>query len=1201
MFKTFFQFEIKSWLRSPMPWIFLFVFAFLCFSASVSDDVSIGGSYGNVWKNAPFVAQNWYAVFSIISLLLVVAFLNGAAIRDFENNTDQIIFSSPINKAGYYFGHFAGALLIALIPMLGISLGMWAGAVAGPAFGWLDAERFGPFEVQGHINAYLVIVIPNLIFAGGILYAVAALTRSTVYAFVAGVVLLVGYIIAGNLMQDIKNEELASLLDPFGMRPFSIVTKYWTVDDKNHHSVSLLEPGILINRLLWMAVGIAALVAGYFKFDLSEKKKSVKKAKASVLSDGVASSHPVASLGALHHIMPGTGWKTTLSQLWSQLRVDFKSVIKSTAFILLTLIGLLNCIPSFQYATDGYGTSNLPITYTMVDIIRGAFYLFIIAILTFFTGSLVWKERTAKVNEIYDALPTRTWTGYVAKYTTILSLAFLLNVVAILAAIASQALHGFDRFEIGVYVRELLVLDMLGFAFLIALFMFIHVISPNMYLGFFICVVLVIVNDFIWGILDINSNMVKLGGTPSYTVSDLYGYAPYAPGLSWFHSYWILFAGILAVAAVCFWPRGKESGLEKRFSLAAQEWKNYRWFGAGVFLLWLCTAGFTFYNTRVLNTTVSSDEQERLQIRYEKEYKRFQGFPQPRIYDTKYDIRIFPETRSYEADGRLWVRNLHNRPLDSLFVQVPQKGTFTFENERLSLLLNDSSLYLRFYKISPALAPGDSMLLTFNTVYRAEGFENQLSNTSITQNGTFFNNTDISPSFGYQEGGELSDKNTRKKKGLPEKSRMPALDTANIAARSNQYLSNDADWVNVETTISTSADQIAIAPGSLVSEKTEGNRKTFHYKLDHKAWNFYSFLSARYEVARENKNGIDFEVYYHADHARNVPRMLKAMQKSIEYYTANFGPYYHKQCRIIEFPRYAEFAQAFPGTMPYSEGIGFIEDYQQEKDDIDMVFYVVAHEMGHQWWAHQECGANMQGSEMTTETFAQYSALMVMEHEYGRDIMRKFLGYETDKYLRARGRESQKEMPIAKCEQQGYIHYNKGSAVMYYLKEMIGEAQVNAGLKAFLEKFRYKNPPYPTSMDAVQAFAAQTPDSLQYIIQDLFWDITLFENRAKEVSAKDLGNNKWEVTIQAESRKLKADELGKETEVPVSDWIDIGAFAKPEGDKKYGKTLYRKRVKISQKDNTFTFVVDEKPFEAGIDPFRLLMDREPKDNVKEIK
>ena len=65
--------------------------------------------------------------------------------------------------------------------------------------------------------------------------------------------------------------------------------------------------------------------------------------------------------------------------------------------------------------------------------------------------------------------------------------------------------------------------------------------------------------------------------------------------------------------------------------------------------------------------------------------------------------------------------------------------------------------------------------------------------------------------------------------------------------------------------------------------------------------------------------------------------------------------YYNKEARIIEFPRVATFAQAFAGTMPYSESIGFIANLNHP-DDIDMVFYVVAHEMGHQWWAHQVMG-----------------------------------------------------------------------------------------------------------------------------------------------------------------------------------------------------------------------------------------------------
>jgi ABC-2 type transport system permease protein len=507
----------------------------------------------------------------------------------------------------------------------------------------------------------------------------------------------------------------------------------------------------------------------------------------------------------------------------------------------------------------------------------------------------------------------------------------------------------------------------------------------------------------------------------------------------------------------------------------------------------------------------------------------------------------------------------------------------------------------RMYRIQPALQPGDSILFEFGTRFEPTGFENETSWNRIVQNGTFFDNADVIPMFGYREENELADKNERKKYGLPEKGRRPAHNPADSVSRGEAYIGINSDWVNVETVMRTAPDQIAIGPGSLVREWTENGRRCFQYKLDHASFNFYSFMSARYEVARREWNGIQMEVYYHKDHAFNVERMLKAVQKSLEYYTANFGPYYHKQCRIIEFPRFSSFAQAFPGTMPYSESVGFIQDFKDPDADIDMMFYVVAHEIGHQYWGHQECAAQMQGGEMLVETFAQWSALMVSEKEYGRDQMRKFLHYEMDRYLRDRGREAEKELPLAKCEGQGYIHYRKGSLVMYYLKEMIGEAQVNTALRAFLEKYRYRQPPYPVSNDAIDEFVKQTPDSLQYIIRDLFWDITLFENRTKEASAKDLGNGKWEVTIQVESRKLKADELGKETETPVDDWIEIGAFAKPEKGKKYGKTLYRQRVKINQKDNVFTFVVDEKPKEAGIDPFALLIDRNPVDNLKDVE
>jgi aminopeptidase N len=190
--------------------------------------------------------------------------------------------------------------------------------------------------------------------------------------------------------------------------------------------------------------------------------------------------------------------------------------------------------------------------------------------------------------------------------------------------------------------------------------------------------------------------------------------------------------------------------------------------------------------------------------------------------------------------------------------------------------------------------------------------------------------------------------------------------------------------------------------------------------------------------------------------------------------------------------------------MPYSESIGFIANLTKP-DDIDMVYYVVAHEMAHQWWAHQVIGARMQGATLLSETMAQYTALMIMKKEYGPDMMHKFLRYEMDLYLRARGTERMKERPLISVNpDQGYIHYRKGSVALYYLSEMIGEQRINAALKEIIELYAYQGPPYPNSYALVDRLKKQTPPELQYLIKDLFEEITLFENRTLEATVKKL-------------------------------------------------------------------------------------------------
>jgi len=321
--------------------------------------------------------------------------------------------------------------------------------------------------------------------------------------------------------------------------------------------------------------------------------------------------------------------------------------------------------------------------------------------------------------------------------------------------------------------------------------------------------------------------------------------------------------------------------------------------------------------------------------------------------------------------------------------------------------------------------------------------------------------------------------------------------------------------------------------------------------------------------------------------------MIDSVKKSLDYFSRNFSPYQHRQLRILEFPRYASFAQSFPNTIPYSESIGFIA--RVKDDDLDYPFYVTAHEVAHQWWAHQVIGGDLQGSTVLSETLAQYSALMVMEHEYGPDQIRKFLEYELDQYLQGRSTERKKEVPLLRVENQGYIHYRKGSVVMYALRDVIGEQAVNRALAGFIERWGFTGPPYPTARDLLAALQAETPADLQGWLGDLFERITLYDNRATGATARELADGRYEVTLTFQSRKLLAGEQGEESEVAFDDPIDIGVFDEDEAP------LYLQQHRLDGSVSEVTVIVDGKPSRAGIDPYHKLIDRHPDDNETAVK
>ena len=656
---------------------------------------------------------------------------------------------------------------------------------------------------------------------------------------------------------------------------------------------------------------------------------------------------------------------------------------------------------------------------------------------------------------------------------------------------------------------------------------------------------------------------------------------------------------MLLLLSAAFWVRGVSGGARERFRLAGSRLRGP--LGAATVVAGLAFAGtgaFLFWNTNVLNQFLSPDDILDLQAKYEREYGKYRGLPQPRIIATEVEIDLRPETRTLHAKGVYRVRNPYAKPITDIHVSMEDDESLSsIDMGGAELITHEKDLGYRIYRLKNAIQPGEERDIAFRIDLAQHGITNETAQTRVVDNGTFLDSRAF-PSFGYNDNGEIQDRNERRKRGLGEPRRMPRLEDE--AARANTYVGDDADWIDFKTTICTAPDQIALSPGYLQREFMRDGRRCFSYAMDRPMLNFYAYLSARWQVKKARYKDIPIEIYYDAKHPYNVDRMIEAVQKSLAYYEAHFTPYQHRQVRIIEFPGYASFAQSFANTIPYSESIGFIADLS-DKDAIDYVFYVTAHEIAHQWWAHQVIGANVQGATVLSESLSQYSALMVMEKEYGRAQMRRFLKTELDGYLSGRGTESIEELPLYRVENQQYIHYEKGSLAFYRLREEIGEGALNRALKKFLQDKGYQQPPYTTSKELLDYIRAEAGPAHERLIVDLFEKIVFYDNRVVEATAKKRADGKYEITLDLHAAKRHVDGKGKETPGTMDDWVEVGVFARgPSGEEADEKVLYLKRHRITAENPKVTVVVDAEPYEAGFDPYNKLIDRVSADNRKRV-
>ena len=1200
MFVSVAAYELKYRLTRISTHVYALLFFALAFLLGLSaaggfDGVTVAS---NALANSPYLIGGLVSQLGLFGVIVTASFMGHAVVKDFENTMHPLLFTTPLSKAAYLGGRFAGALLANLYVFAAIVPGL----MLAFAFPTVDPASLGPFSLEAYLRPFGIFVIPNLLITGAVFFALAVTTRSMLPNYVGGVLLLVGWLVAGVLASDTERLEAAALVDPFGLFAFEVLARYWTPVEQNTLQVPF-EGTVLWNRLLWLAIGAAVFAVAFVRFSFSQTARTRAARDAGAAAGGVGaavSARRVIDRLALPRVTQDFGLASHLRQMLSLARREFGAIVRNVYFYVLIVAALGLLAVTVALGDALFGTPTLPVTAQVVGLVTGSFTLFVLIIVVFYSGELVWRERDLKSNLIYDALPVPTWLPFAAKLLALCGVIAVLLAAMTAAGIVYQLANGFTDIQLGLYLKEFFGVQFVDFALLAVLAMFVHTLVNHKYVGHFVVIVYLVGTPLLLGWLGLVDNLYDYGSDAGTPYSDMNRYGPFFGPFVWFKLYWAAFALLLAAASNLLWARGQETGVRQRLRLAGLRVTRPVVASLAIGLVaFLVLGGFIFYNTNVLNEVVSGQDARARQAEYERTYKTYASLPQPRITAVDLDVDLFPTRQDARFQGTFTLTNKTSQAIPAVHLNLSDDldvDALDFAGGATATLV-DSTLGYRIYELATPLAPGDSVEMTFDLGLDTRGFQNSGAETRVVENGTFLN-SGILPSVGYQPSAEIADASARKKEGLPPRPRIASID--DTVAVQNTYISNDADFIRFAATVSTDPDQIAIAPGYLQREWTEDGRRHFRYEMDAPILNFYSFLSARYAVERDVWNGPDgpvsLEVYHHPDHDYNVGRMMEAMKASLRYFSSSFSPYQYRQLRIIEFPNYATFAQSFPNTVPFSESIGFIADIGA--NDIDYPFYVTAHEVAHQWFAHQIVGGNVQGATVLSETLSQYGALMVMKARYGSEDMQRFLGYELDQYLLGRTIEREREVPLVLNEGQQYIHYNKGSLSMYALQDAIGEARVNAALASLIDAHAFAGPPYPTARSLVAELRAVTPDSLQYLVTDLFETITLYENRATEARAVDLGDGRQRVEVDLDLAKFRADSTGTERAAPMNDWLDVAVYGTRGDGGEEILAIEKRRLRSGRQ--TVELVVDGTPTRAGVDPLYLFVDRNKGDNVVAI-
>ena len=1212
--REIFRFELAYQARRAWPWLgfaVLFAFAFV-FGRSTPEE--------GEWINGTFAIAFATVLAGTMSLLITAPIAGEAAARDAQTRMHPLTYTTPLSKAEYLGGRFLAAFVLNALIQLAVPLGILL-ALSLPG---VPAEILGPFRPAAYLTTYGFIALPFAFVATAIQFMAATLSRRPMASYLAGLLLLIiSTFVPLMVAQLLGRWELTGLLDLVGIVGIVVnLADTWTAVEQNTRLVGL-ESWLLVNRLIWLATATGVLAFTYRRFRLAHPTESTRRSRAArpftrrvpglrasrrdaksagPAGTGSARTAPISILPVPRTFGLATYARQTLGIAWT----SFRTIAQSPGgLVLLVAIPALvvAIVPGNMYAD---GTPLLPRTEYVLTLLTAPLtnpftpWVIVPLLIVLYAGELAWRERDAGLGDITDAAPVPEWALFLGKLLGLGLVLVAWTALLMLAGVLVQASMGYYELEIALYLQVLFGLQLPEYLLFALLALVVQALVTQKYVGHLVALVAYGSIAFSSS-LGIEHHLLVYGSGPGWSYTDIRGFGPSLEPWLWFKLYWAAWALLLAVVARLLWVRGRESGLVVRLQLARRRFTRPTASAAAVAVgLILTLGGFIYHNTNVLNEYATASDMLEWRAEYERRYGRYAAIPQPRLTGVNLHVEIYPDRRKAEIRGTYHLMNRSAVPIDSIHVATAaavETGAVTIDRAAAPALADDD-LGHRIYSLDTPLQPGDSLRLGFEVRFEQRGFRNRgvpPGDASVVANGTFFTNQDWLPAIGYQPARELNLAGMRRAHGLAPRPFFRSL--YDVEARQDSI---GEEGFAFEAVVGTGEDQVAVAPGALRRTWTEGGRRYFHYSTDAPIGG-YAFLSADYGVHEgqwENPDGAGQEVairiLHHPEHTRNVDRMLRSVRASLDHYTEQFGPYPYRHITLVERPGLGGM-HAYASMITFQEGASLFNPEGDSRVP-DFLFSVVAHEVAHQWWGSYLAPVRVEGNPLLSESLAQYAAYQVLRKAYGQEHLRKLILSE---------RRAEEEMPRGRADvpllqaNNDFHEYRKGPWAMYALSEYVGEERVNSALRRLLAQ--HGAGALVTTLDLYRELQAVTPDSLRYLLHDLFEANTFWELETEGATAERTDAGTWQVTLDLRARKVVVDEAGVETEVPMDDWVDVGVFAPTKEGEESGKSLYVQKHRIRSGAQRITVPVPARPARAGIDPRYLLIDGEMDDNIEEVE